>query len=81
MEGQAAVSGELTRIADLECSLTTPAGCRPSKPDRSEDDGEGWSWWTVVVVTHEPSWAFVRRVSASDVIEAPLFAGRKLDLR
>ncbi len=29
--------------------------------DRIEVDDNGWSWWTVVVVIHEPWWACVRR--------------------
>ena len=31
--------------------------------DRIEVDDNGWSWWTVVVVIHEPWWACVRRAS------------------
>ncbi len=36
--------------------------------DRIEDDGTGWSWWTVVVVVNEPRWVCVRRVSATELI-------------
>jgi len=39
--------------------------------DRIEDDGTGWSWWTVVVVVSEPRWVCVRRVSAADTIAEP----------
>ena len=39
--------------------------------DRLEDDGTGWSWWTVVVVVSEPRWVCVRRVSAADTIAEP----------
>ncbi len=40
--------------------------------DRIEDDGTGWSWWSVVLVVDDPRWACVRRVSATDVIGWPL---------
>ncbi len=39
--------------------------------DRIEDDGTGWSWWTVVVIINEPRWVCVRRVSAADTIGEP----------
>jgi len=39
--------------------------------DRIEVDGNGWSWWTVVVVINEPRWACVRRVSAAEVVGEP----------
>lgn len=39
--------------------------------DRIENDGTGWSWWTVVVVINEPRWACVRRVSAAEVVGEP----------
>ena len=39
--------------------------------DRIEDDGAGWSWWTVVVVIREPRWACLHRVTATDLLEEP----------
>lgn len=39
--------------------------------DRIKDDGTGWSWWTVVVVIHEPWWACVCRVGAADLAGQP----------
>lgn len=39
--------------------------------DRIEDDGNGWSWWSVVVIVNAPRWACVRRVAASDLAEQP----------
>lgn len=40
--------------------------------DRIEDDGAGWSWWSVVLIINELRWSCVRRVSATDVIGEPL---------
>jgi len=40
--------------------------------DRVEDDGTGWSWWSVVLIVNDPRWSCVHRVSAADVIGEPL---------
>ncbi|MDQ3717185.1 MAG: hypothetical protein M3381_14425 [Actinomycetota bacterium] len=40
--------------------------------ERIEDDGHGWSFWSVVLVVNDPRWSCVRRVSAADVIGEPL---------
>lgn len=32
--------------------------------ERIEDDGTGWSFWSVVLIINTPPWACVRRVSA-----------------
>lgn len=44
--------------------------------DRIEDDGNGWAWWTVVLVVNDPRWACMRRVNAADMIGEPLRLGR-----
>jgi len=43
--------------------------------DRIEDDGNGWSWWLVVVIVNRPRWACIRRVAASDVAGEPVRIG------
>ncbi len=40
--------------------------------DRIKADGNGWSWWTVVLVVNDPRWSCVRRVKAADVVGQPL---------
>ncbi len=39
--------------------------------DQIEDDGNGWSWWSVVVIVNSPRWSCVRRVPASELAGAP----------
>lgn len=44
--------------------------------DRIERGGSGWSWWTVVVVIHDPWWCCVRRVGADQIRGQPHPIGR-----
>ena len=67
----ARVEPDTTRRADSMPTWTSTdhAGrVEVIEADRIEDDGAGWSWWTVVVIIDEPRWVCVRRVRATELI-------------
>ncbi|MDQ3733780.1 MAG: hypothetical protein M3400_07250 [Actinomycetota bacterium] len=43
--------------------------------DRIEDDGNGWSWWLVVVIVNTPRWSCVRRLATADLLGMPREVG------
>lgn len=66
---QASVRGSNRSATEADsiptCTVTDHAGrVELIEADPIEDDGSGWSWWTVVVVMNEPRWVCLQRVRA-----------------
>jgi len=69
---------EMHRVLKPTWTITDHAGrVELIEADRIEADGNGWSWWSVILVVNEPRWSCVRRVSARDAIGEPFPTGQR----